>query len=335
MLYDSPVLDPWFEATTVSLSLVQDDGTNQTWYSADHYVDALACTDQYQICNPVKGKCTPLTGFNLIKASLYDFPMNSAQLVTVLRLWDNLQYIGTYNSAASRGAAALRASETVFQTDNVGLPDDQWHIEMSNWFAISLAKLQQLTVDYAAGYSDLPDHVSVIPPEYKEQETMCANQIIRSATGTISFSILGVAIILVLGSILIFISLVIDTLVGFLRRKLRWKSHKSLQWILDEKLQLQRMAFEGAGHGAWEGGAAAVPMMRRWGEKIGGGLEQMDPRHPCIGQRDLSYGVQAIGVVTPESEGQTENKKSLSNTHEVRDRDERVGCYGIDVKRDD
>ncbi|KAL8924268.1 MAG: hypothetical protein Q9172_002741 [Xanthocarpia lactea] len=316
--YEAPVKDPFFSA-----NLPFDLGEGETLYVADHYLDVMACTEQHQYCNPVTSECTPLTAFHRLGHYLPGLRLNFPQRYTYQRLKLISLQNAIYQSVLSRGAQALHASETLVGTLNKGLPDNQWHIEVSEWFSVSMAKLQQLVVQYATGPDEMPDGAILLPPSNQWEQNMCENQIIRSQEGTLSFSILGVAIILVVGSILIFTSLVIDTVVGFLRRRLRRKSYKSLQWTLDEKLQLQRMAFEGAGHGHWKGGADVVPVTTKWGEQLGGGLEQMDPKHPRVGMRDLAYGAaQETGAVDPdpESEGLTGKKgMRVSAQHVIND----------------
>ena len=51
----------------------------------------------------------------------------------------------------------------------------------------------------------------------------------------------------------------LDSAVGALRQHLHWDDHKRLQWAVDEKLQVQRVAFEAAGQGTWTAGTDAVP----------------------------------------------------------------------------
>jgi hypothetical protein len=58
------------------------------------------------------------------------------------------------------------------------------------------------------------------------------------------------------------------------------KNYKLVRWALDDKLQLQRLAFEGAGVGSWNAGLGAVPTTKRtqtFGMEIGG-----DKRHPTM-----------------------------------------------------
>ena len=121
----------------------------------------------------------------------------------------------------------------------------------------------------------------------EQQERMCKNQIVRSSSGTISFSVLGVTIILILGTALIVTSLILPIVVGFLRERLRWKEHKSLQWAVDGKLQFQRLSYEEAAQGHWSGGVSSVPLTRK-NDLLGlpGGV---DTTHPRLGRVQRSH----------------------------------------------
>lgn len=70
-----------------------------------------------------------------------------------------------------------------------------------------------------------------------------------------SFSTLGVALILAVGGTLIICNVVLELVVS----NISTRSYKRLRWALDDKLQLQRLAFEGAGLGTWNAGIGAVP----------------------------------------------------------------------------
>ena len=168
-------------------------------------------------------------------------------------------------------------------------------LEVSSWFAVSMAKLQQKVIAYATGPGYIPDAMTLSRPISAQQERMCNNQIVRSSSGTISFSVLGVAIILIVGVGLITTNLLLPTAVELIRQRLKLKQYKSLQWTLDEKLQLHRLAYEEAGQGHWSGGASSVPVMRK-GDKIGV-PEGVDTTHPRLAsvRRHSEGGSVAIG----------------------------------------
>ncbi len=209
--------------------------------------------------------------------------LNQDQNVTALQLELITAALVTYSSVNSRGADALRASETVNDLSQIQLPNTQWMTEVNSWFAVSMAKLQQKVIEYATGPGSIPDGMVLSRP-VSTQEKLCKNQIVRSFNGTTSFSVLGLAIILVVGTLLIFISLVLPLIVGALRGMFKWKKHKGLQWALDSKLQLQRLAYEEAGQGYWTGGASSVPVTRE--NDLLGIPEGVDPKHPRLGRAE-------------------------------------------------
>lgn len=102
---------------------------------------------------------------------------------------------------------------------------------------------------------------------------MCRNQLVRSTGGTVSFSVLGVAVILGVGGFIVLLSFVLEALVGWAQG--RWWKRRQLwrreAWRRDEALQVQRALFEQMGWGRWVEGAEemAVPVCEA-GERFGG-----------------------------------------------------------------
>ena len=296
--YEAPVADPFFAAST-PYNISTGDGVNYTYYTSNQEVYALACADQHQICNPTNGKCSPLSGNFQVIPNIPELDLNDAQLATFLTMGLTIIFMDTYYSVSSRGSSALRASETLDQGTQIPLPDNQWMIEVSTWFAVSMAKLQQRTVQYAIGSSHVPKGVKLVGPANRYEENICNNTKIQSQSGITSFSVLGISIILIVGSLLISISLLLSTVMGFIRQKRQWKAYKSLQWTLDNKLQLQRLAYEEAGQGHWSGGTDSVPVTRR-GDKLGV-PKTVDDKHPRLSRVWEQSG--SDGEITPEAEG--------------------------------
>lgn len=142
-----------------------------------------------------------------------------------------------------------------------------------------MARLQQNVVEYVVGPSMVPPGSKVFNEHTPQEIASCRGQKIRSWSGTMSFSMLGVAIILIVGLIFIVTGLVIDTIVEFLRRTFRKGEHKPLHWVLDDTFQMQRLAYEEAGQGTWTGGSSAIPVTAP-GDRIGlpKGADRHHPR---------------------------------------------------------
>lgn len=313
--YQNPVTDPFFNAS-IPENVPSADGANSAYYVSERPVNALACIDQHQYCNPTNKQCTPLNSYALTHVSLNEnrIGLNEDQMVTLLRLDFIPQFLSTYASVNSRGANALRASETLNGLVGIALPNNQWMTEVNTWFAVSMAKLQQKVIQYAMGPGYIPDGMTLARP-IDQQTTMCKNQIVRSSTGYTSFSVLGLAIILIIGAALISTSLVLPSLIGLLRQWLRWKEHKSLQWTVDGKFQLQRLAYEEAGQGHWGGGAKSVPWTRK-SEAIGL-PEGVDSVHPRLGRVRMHSDGGSVASRTPESESLMGDKGARYKTEAV------------------
>ena len=305
--YAQPVADPFFSANTPNVvsNPVDNGTTNFTYYSSDVDVHVLGCIDQHQFCNPTNSQCTPLTAYWLASHGFEKLGMSPMQIEVASRLSRGLIFMNMYFSVNGRGSSALRAAETVYELAQQGsLPDDQWILEVSSWFAVSMAKLQQAVVAYATGPTDVHEGSYISRPANANEEAMCFAQKVRSSAGTISFSVLGVAIILIVGALLILTNLVLETIVGFIQRKTDTGDYKRLQWILDEKMQMQRLAYEGAGQGRWRGGANTVPITA-FGD-VFGIPDLVDKKHPRLDTRGGSPGggpTEGDGLMEPDKSG--------------------------------
>jgi hypothetical protein len=106
---------------------------------------------------------------------------------------------------------------------------------------------------------------------------------IRNVSGYQNFSTLGVAIILILGCTLVILGWIIDIIVGSLQRLLFKRNFARLSWISDGYLQLQRLAYEGAGYGHWEGCSDDIPVAANGREKkLLGGIDIRNPETPQL-----------------------------------------------------
>ena len=257
--YDNPVDDPIFKAHTLETTPT----TGVPYYLSDDWVDVIGCVDQYQYCNPGHNEqatqCTSLTSNNEVIVDLDEIGLSKWQVATAKHISWNMMFSSMYYSVAGRGATALLASESVFGLDQPSLPDNQWQTELSNWFNISLARIQQTVVEYAAGPTNLGTTGSVTVSNSLIERSVCHSQKVRSGNYQ-NFSLLGVGIIVGVGGTLILLGICIDSCVGLIQKLLKKGAYMRLSWVLDEKLQLQRIAFEGKGWEGWEKCSESVPL---------------------------------------------------------------------------
>ncbi|KAJ4004607.1 hypothetical protein NW752_011704 [Fusarium irregulare] len=189
----------------------------------ERYVSPIACVDRHIICNPNNNECTPLADSRgVIKnATEARLALNHAQFVTVQRLGLVLLESSTfYHAIWTRTQGFLRAQEKVAGTTSLGLPSNQWEIEMASLFDDTMAMLQHRMMEYVVGSSapgnfetvkvwenmttiNLWENVPDIDQYAGAFEDMCHNQRVKEAQGTLNFSVLGLSLLIGLGTYVI------------------------------------------------------------------------------------------------------------------------------------
>lgn len=284
LAYGAPVSDPFFSAN-IPRTVLGPTNTNMTVYDSDDFVNVLGCIDQHQYCNPNNNKCTTLMGSESTINEILALNMSVKQFSIAALIAPQQPVLSIFNSVNGRGSGALRASESLFELSQVGLPSDQWMSEVSSWFAITLAKLQEIPIRRATGPSYVPAGSKLKLASLPEEIRLCKSQMILSPGGTTSFSVLGIGIILIVGILLILLSLFLDSLTGYFRSKFPKHDYKQIQWGLDGIFQLHRLAYEAAGQGTWTGGADSVPITKQ-GDLIRVPDFHADSKHPTLRMRN-------------------------------------------------
>ena len=299
VLYAYPNSDPIFSANYAVDLNYTSFGKERFAYLADKVLTAIGCIDQYQICNPsIPGpngepmRCTPLVGWYSIPSETDKIGLNLYQLATAETVSFAFGESSMFNSVSGRGPSALQAESTMITTYSAyqqegQLPNNQWQIEVSSWFNVSLAALQRYVVQKAYGPTDVLDEGGyIVKPSIEPEEAICQSQMIRNVAGYQNFSTLGVVIILVFGSSLVLLGLTIDTVAGLVQKHFLKRDYQRLSWVSDGYLQLQRLAYEGAGYDEWDGCADEVPVSKGVEQPVPclGGLHIKDIDHPRLVQ---------------------------------------------------
>jgi len=307
--YNYPNSDPMFSAnieTSVSYPSL-GGGSNSTliYYLPDYWVNVVGCTDQYQICNPAKpgpnGEapfCTPLGPLSALPNALLHIDLTNYQYDTSATLVVSMRSASMFYAVYGRGASALRTSESVFQSVSqfniAQIPNDRWHTELGGWFDISLVTLQQALIEKASGPANIVNQGGTIEapgPSDLIGQKLCKSQMIRNVTGYQNFSTLGVALILTLGTTLVILGWTIDIVVGFFQQQHFRRNLARLSWVSDGYLQLQRMAYEGAGYTDWRYCADYVP--------VSGDLDRASQRLGSLNIDNLDHPQLARSAIAP------------------------------------
>ncbi|KAF2639640.1 hypothetical protein P280DRAFT_470267 [Massarina eburnea CBS 473.64] len=250
--YTSSVTDPLFNAQNASAS--------PPFFVASDDLSILGCTEQYQICNPKTTRCTALTG-------LYDMldtvdsnalELSQRQRATFHVLWKVAWSMALQFAGEIIADDLLLAQDWVFTTKSTtssALSSDQWQLEAHHLHNLSLAVLQHRIYEHA-----LPENFQIRPgvnsleqietPTDPDVLDICRQQKMRSAQ-VYSVSVLGMSIILVVGSLLILLDWVFIERIFWFRSHVHACSARKAEWTSSGTLQLQKQVLESKGIGSW------------------------------------------------------------------------------------
>lgn len=171
--------------------------------------------------------------------------------------------------------------------------------QVEYWFTTGLTKVQKGFVEYAKGPTNVLENTFISKPFDEPSHQLCNSQKIKAppGSGAISFSTLGVALILAIGGLLILCHTILEYVTA---NVVATRNHKLIRWGIDDKLQLQRLAFEGAGMGTWKASMGSVPTTNShelFGMEIG-----EDRQHPTFYSK-ASDEEKQLGTVRVDSVG--------------------------------
>jgi hypothetical protein len=252
MAYYTPVDDPVFQSN-LSLESNSIEGTSRQMIASQFYlprepVGVMACASQWQYCNAVNNSCSILSGVKLAGLdALEKIHLTERQKAVVDRVndagnpWDLMVLASSY-----LGSSFMVATSLVSGTVADGLPVNQWVIELNHWMRIGFTSLQIASTWWATGDGIAAQDQYKVPPNANEQ-WMCKNQLVQSEEYA-SFSVLGVALILSIGGLIVIVQLLLNPLANMHRRRMN-RNHTNTMpsYNAANVLQIQRLAFEGQG----------------------------------------------------------------------------------------
>lgn len=266
--FNAPNNDPLFSAN------LMNNGTGVPFWTSDQWVTVLGCAESYRVCNPVNGVCSPRQGSWQLEQSFLNnkdgLNFNLRQNATAFRIVLSVAYSSVYHATNSRGGNALRASEMVSDLEQAALPNNQWEVEIGAWVDTGLARLQALIEGYVTNPSNIVPGSKLVPftPAVRANTyyDMCFDQLVNDSSNSMSFSVVGLAILFILGGIIILLSLILDTLAGYIQQKLGHGLHARMEWLVNDKLQMQRMLHSQLKLGQWHDVVEKVPITVGYGD---------------------------------------------------------------------
>ncbi|KAF4309460.1 Cytochrome P450 [Botryosphaeria dothidea] len=283
MSYLWPVSDRWFENEPSDWG--DDLDPPQTIYLQVRPVSVLGCIEQHQLCQAATDgndrHCTPMLSSRGIPSAALKLGMSDRQTATAVRL-----IFAAVATQLDYGFVArmmpgdqLLASKTQIDTTQYGkLPSNQWRLELSRWFSISLALIQEGVVEYVTGPSDASMEQFVVEQTDANALADCTEQRIRASSGYTNFHLPAVIVVIVIGCCISFVGLFIDTFVGLIQSFFHIWEYGRLQWLLDGSFQQQRLVYEAVGVGSWGDVNTYVPVTDESKFPLIDGLDRDHPR---------------------------------------------------------
>lgn len=182
--------DPWYRATQLGPPVIMSNNSTQNVYLPEEAASPLACVERYQFCNAGK-ECGPLSGTipTLIEsASLFNMAAIDIINETVPEdpigsrfYWYHLVLLTMAadidDILDNLGPKALLSQQSLLGGFMGPLPDDQWQLDVTYWWATRLAGIQAAFVNTAhdTGNAALDEFRN--RPYNSYMRDMCNNQV--------------------------------------------------------------------------------------------------------------------------------------------------------------
>ncbi|KAI0120839.1 hypothetical protein F4776DRAFT_665466 [Hypoxylon sp. NC0597] len=224
-----------------------DATDNYTYYLGDRVVGVLGCLEKYKWCDPSLNICTPIASLGEAEYHVArDLSPTAMQMATVHMIVLILNQLASIPSLSSEVTQNLEANQKVNGEIQFPLPSNQWQIEVQSWHGIIMKLLQEGILEWALGPTSpiLQEHF--LRPDSPEQAILCRSQRVKlgAGGGFANISAFSFFFLLITGTLVIVISICLDTLaecLGYFSPAVR-RRHRA--WIQDDSLHLQRLAYE-------------------------------------------------------------------------------------------
>jgi hypothetical protein len=140
----------------------------------------------------------------------------------------------------------------------LGIPPNQWEVEVQNWVNFLLA-VPQTTITHIAARPGIvrPDFDQLAEP--LDWPGLCSSQRMGAPDGFSNINVFALALVVALSGIIILTNLSLVPTLEYLHRRHGYFEQLMVSWNHENILQVQRKAYEGAGYPQWLGRDAAVP----------------------------------------------------------------------------
>jgi hypothetical protein len=194
--FTKPTKDPWYAVSDVpgSTLVYVDDinepekGSQTDLYYSTEPASPLACLEQFQYCNPNLPEETSCTRLG----SRYDAASEARQRVFNVSEPELTRFIWimralTLTSAnviqlvSDLGPQSLSSRHGLSDSAQGPIPDNQWQLDVAQWFSIILATIQNAAVAAALGPPSEELEKWTMRPNSTEEYKVCKNQVSHSS----------------------------------------------------------------------------------------------------------------------------------------------------------
>ncbi|KAK7926623.1 hypothetical protein PG985_003621 [Apiospora marii] len=322
--FDTPSEDDWYRVNVVGgtrniIGEPEEKAESKAFFRPREAASPLGCVEQYQWCrDPASNQCGNLSGLlDALYSAAHWFDLTSEDLdadrpILPSNLGSLFQW--AYLVLFNHGAMLTHLIETLGPTSIVSqtqqsfiyrIQDNQWQLDVTQWWHTRLASFQALFVNTAQGSTNSPYRPYTFAPTNEREWDLCHNQKIRS-TRHASFSVFGLAFTYALGSLIIVLSFVVTPLLGLLQRRGRYSRYAYLEWESETAIQLHRLAQDQLGHGRWSRCNEHVPVTQP-GDLLAP-LDITDLTHPVLACANASLEKPGCSpVLHGDGEGDSDN----------------------------
>ncbi|KAI0550033.1 hypothetical protein F4679DRAFT_226114 [Xylaria curta] len=295
VVFLEPTSDWWYRTASTPTNIVVGSDVFTNYYLPLEPASTLGCAIQHQFCNTAlqnASQCGPLASLRdaiigvapLFNSSYSNFVSNIAETEVQARFLYFMNTFFSYDASIigvlnRLGPAGLHSQRKLINGWQAPLEPDQWQLDITHLWNISMAATQAVFTDTAYGPTDSKLSASLYNYTTPELVKLCNNQKIRS-TAYASFSVFGLFFVFIVGLLLISISYLLEVISALLAKRKGYKQHAYLEWNTNATLQLQRLAHEELGIGTWSKCVEAVPATMP-GETLGL-LDISDLTHPIL-----------------------------------------------------
>lgn len=187
------MLDPWYRATIPSQPFFRGGLTSPGLpsYQPEEAASPLACLQQFQFCDASESRCGPLASCpnsQTAAGELFgtapdpaDLPAENDPAASSFVWFVSLLAYSVGNLAfvlLHLGANSLASTRSLYSGSMGPLPENQWQIDVTQWWATYLAGIQESVVSSATGLRDPSLQNRLIKPYNKWiQDHICNNQV--------------------------------------------------------------------------------------------------------------------------------------------------------------